>query len=868
MDRPLVLPLDACTHASLVGGKALGLARLLAAEFAVPSGLCVTTLAYSRALESVGFSETDRWEAVQRLTGQARRQLLTESQAAIRNCRLEVLNHTIVEQLRRQGHSLNGTWAVRSSATNEDSASTSFAGIYRTVLGVSSDQLGQAIVDVWASIWDERVLAYYERTGFPPVPPAMAVVIQCMLMPRVAGVAYSLHPVTGRTDCVVINAVPGLASSLADGTATPDQYVVACNASPDAIRMIRRDPASTSISGAVMQDDEMYGLVRAVTQVEQAMKHPVDVEWAIDDQGIWFLQVRPITAVRPTEELTNDGCEWSRANFKETMPEVPSPIGCSFLEVFMDDYIIAHYRRLGCRIPSALSSVRILYGRPYLNLSLFHLLVGQMGGDTSLLTEQLGGESLDHPPVVKPIRGLGLARAAVMIFAEMRRAAKHGPRWFIEMKQLADTYRPDRIEPYSLDELAAHLEELGRWLRPREVTFGIAAGVGQCLQTFSQRLPRWLGKDWRTLLNAALQGQGTVISAQQIVRLSELVSMARGDEKVVRALVNGSDGRSYRERFQGTGFLASFDRYLEDYGHRGLGESDIMSPRFADRPDTLLDIISAQLRGPDMPPARILERQRAVCEQALGEIKRRCGWRIDRWLLFLWWYRRAGRFFSLREANRHHLMFYSTAVRNILLRFGARLVERGVFSEPEDVFFLTMQEQARVASGDKTNWSALVQGRRADWKQWNLVQVPDSIKNWEDTVRGNTADGLPGLDGVWRGTPISPGLVTGPARLIQSMEDWGRVRPGDILVASVLDPGMAPLFGIAAGMVVEMGGTLSHGAIIAREYGLPAVANVGPLLNQLEEGEILRLDAGLGTVERVDNSVGSLSHVKAPVGHG
>lgn len=849
MDSALVLPLTACTDVALAGGKAVGLARLITAGFPVPPGLCLTTAAYRQALLSIRFPEQDRWEAAQRLSGDARRESLADCQRTIRNISIAESSHAVLEQLQQLNISEGTTWAVRSSATNEDAARASFAGVYRTVLGISLDHIDQAITDVWSSIWDERVVAYHEQSKLLRHPPAMAVVFQPMLSPRVAGVAHSVDPMNGRPDRVIVDAVPGLAQSLGDGTMTPDHYVVTQDAASDRYRMLSkalRKP-SASISDPQLEEHELMELVRSVKQIERTFAHPVDVEWAIDNQGLWLLQARPITTPRQSAQLTNDDCEWSRTNFKETMPEVPSPMGLSFLQHFMEVYVLSHYRRLGCRIPSGLSSVRVLHGRPYLNVSLFYDLVGQLRGDPTLNIEQMGGAVLLNPPPVKPLGWFAYIRAGWLMLREMNRVAKSGPRWFVEMKQLAATYHLDRIRDYSRQELASHLDQLGRWLDGRELTFGIAGGVGQCLQALSLLLPGWLGEEWRSLLNAALQGQGNVISAQQIVRLADVVELARRGETVSRTLLG--KGLNYEvcvARLKGSAFLAAFHEYIMDYGHRGLGESDVMSPRWSDRPEALLDVIRAQLRGPASRPKDIFARQRDRRHEAMAAIRARCGWRLDRWIIFQWWYRRLCRFSALREENRHHLMYYSRAARNLLLRLGERLAEGDLLSSREDIFFLTMAEREQVSAGSDRDWKPVVRDRKAERERWLTLTVPDTIRNWEDA--SSAAGSPPGApaEGVLRGIPISPGSVNGSVRHVRSIADWANVAVGDIIVAPVIDPGMAPLFGIAAGLIVEMGGTLSHGAIIAREYGLPAVANVTDAMSLLKEGDRIRLDASRG----------------------
>ena len=868
MPSRLILPLHDCHDASLVGGKAVGLARLLASGIDVPDGFVVTTEAYHHALRVLGFPAEERWKQALEQVAESRRLVLVECGSMIRRADVSSLVEACAEEMQRMAGGQERRWAVRSSASNEDTEQASFAGLYRTELGVLPTEIGRVIKELWASIWDERVVEYMTKAGTDHSPPAMAILLQPMLAVQVAGVATSIHPVTGRVNQVTINAVRGLGAPLVDGAVTPDQYVVELGREDQqgtvrrrtlghqSVRLVmgvdglhKERPPDAERTQSSLSDHQLLDLARLAKRIERIARHPVDMEWAFEKERLWILQARPVTAVQPSWELTDDECEWSRTNFKETMPEVPSPMGLSFLEQFMESYILSHYRRLGCRIPQGLSSVRTLCGRPYLNVSLFHNLVGQLRGEPSLNVEQMGGKALRTAPAVTPLGWLAYIRAGWVMWREMSRVMKSGPGWFAEMKELAATYRRDRIVHFSLEELGARLDELSRWLDRREVTFGIAAGVGQCLQTFSLTLPRWLGEDWRSLLNGALQGQGTVISAQQIILLAELVQMARADETVFRELLReGSVSGSFRRTMRDTPFLAVFDRYLEDYGHRGLGESDVMSPRFADQPEALLDVIRAQLSGPASTPADIAERQRGIRENALEAIRTRCGWRLDRWMVFQWWYRRLCRFYALREANRHHLMFYSTAARNLLLCLGERIVERGVFAAREDVFFLTLKERMDLSSGTPRDWATLVKARRAERDRWIGVQVPDTIGDWEEAITPSHGDTSTGSEGVLRGIPISLGCVTGPVRLVRSMEDWRKVVKGDILVAPVIDPGMAPLFGIAAGLVVEMGGTLSHGAIIAREYGLPAVANVAGVMGLLKEGDRVHLDAGAGEV--------------------
>lgn len=874
MTQPLILSLEESRDPSLVGGKVAGLNRLLEAGFAVPRGICVTAAVYRHALSASGINPEEVRRRLLQVPREKRSGDLSQiHEGILRQPWPSGFPAELEERLAELSHDPTTRWAVRSSATNEDIEQASAAGLYRTSLGLSASEVLRGIYDCWLSLWTDAAIDYAIRTRSDTSCPSMAVVIQPMLQATVAGVAYSIHPITGRSAQVVINAVPGLASSLVSGEVTPDQYVVEVADEDDRPRRIRRrvlakkqqklistvtgvqregisEPAQEQSS---LSDTQLFELARLSKRIEMAFRHPVDLEWVWDAEKLWVVQARPITAVQPSSALTNDECEWTRANLKETMPELPSPLGLSFLERFMDAYIIAPYQRLGCIVPDGLSSVRVMHGRPYLNVTLFYTLITQLHGNPSFLTEQMGGEPVGFMPSVRPLDGLALARAGLSMMQEWRRVVREGPRNFTVMKQMAETYQPGRIQSLSTKELAETLDRLGQWLDAHEVTFGIAGGVAQSLQAMGTFLPGWLGTDWRELLNASLQGQGSVISAQHILRLTELVEVARSEVVVQQwFLPEGWSAVGFREALAGTEFLRRFEVYLADYGHRAVGESDIMTPRIAEQPEAVLILLQTQLRdGKVVSAGDVLLQQAQRRHEALAEIHRRFGWRRHRSIVFHWWYRRLSRFCSLREANRHHLLYYSTAVRHLLLQLGVRMVEQGLLSQCEDIFYLTMDEQTALNEGAQRDWKGLVHERREQRRRDIEVQVPDTIRDWEAVIEQCPLAAGEVVDRLLRGIAVSAGTATGPVRIVRSVEDWKRVRQGDILVVPVIDPGMAPLFGLAAGLIAEMGGTLSHGAIIAREYGLPVLVNVPYVTSVLHENERVQIVSSTNSVSRL-----------------
>lgn len=882
MSSRYIMPLEACEDPMLVGGKAAGLGRLLRHGFRVPPGLCLTTSAYQEALHEAGIDPDAGWRQIRQASAIARNSILAEWGHRVDSLVMpEPILNELSAWLDRLEQSLEAggqpLWAVRSSASTEDDAETTSAGIYRTSLGVFRNEIPRAITRCWASLWIPTAVAYQEHAGKKrPGAPAMAVIVQPLLSPQAAGVAFSRHPLTGEQNLVVINAVPGLAEPLVSGAVAPDQFTVQTNGDGRPGAVLERDIAEKSfmkhpVAGVLqdiplqdeasktpsLSDQQAIALAHLAKDVEHTFAYPVDIEWAIDGSEVWLLQVRPIPRASRSA-LAEAACTWSRANFKETLPELPSPLGLSLLQNFMENNILRHYRQLGCRIPPGASSIRIVRGRPYINLTLFQSFMAQLGGDPTLVVEHMGGEAALAPTVFPRLPWWKLLRAGLLMEWKIRRAARRAPAWFAEMKRMGKRGADDLNGTLVPADISARLDQLGRRINAHDLTFAIVAGVSQGLQALGFLLERRIGPGWRPLLNAALQGQGDIISANHIIRLIELAELAR-EASPVRdfLLAERWTSEPFRRALAGTRFLESFEHYLNEYGHRAVRESDVMSPRFSEMPEYLLETIRRYLLAPSFKSAReIVHEQDQSREAALERI--RAALTGPERVLFNWWYRRLCRYQALREANRHHLMYFSSAVRCLVLRLGEHLAAHGSLKAKDDVFFLTADEINAIASGAVRDWNSLVAVRRKERTQNAACTVPDVVT--ESAPRSLTSKNQTRPDVIvvtsdsLLGLPISAGYSEGPVCLVRSPDDFKKVKQGDILVTPVIDPGMAPLFGLAGGLIVEMGGTLSHGAIIAREYGIPTVANVLGATRLLKDGERVAVDAMIGEVRRVDVS--------------
>ena len=871
MHPPYLVPLESSGERELCGGQASGLAVFLRHGFRIPPGVCITTRAYMEPLEAAKLNPSEQWAQVERTSEPDQERILEEYRTRIASL---TVPHEILQPLESalniigQAFTFDGPvrWAVRSSATSEDDAQRTFAGLYRTILNVPRVAIPAAITECWASLWTTAAWSYSACREPHSHVPAMAVILQPLLVPRAAGVAYSQHPVTRERNDVVINAVLGLAEPLVRGTVTPDCYIIRTGLDPDSCHMLERHlvskprqppatvpdrPASVSNQEhPSLTDEEAFALARLAKQVEHAMNHPVDIEWAIDERGIWLLQARPIpeTATKPAlGTLTDATCAWSRANFKETLPDQPSPLGLSFLRQFMETNILQPYLQLGCSIPSDLSSVRIILGRPYINVTLFQSFMAQLGGDPALVAEQMGGNA-PVPPAVKRLPWWTLLRAGLMMEWKMRQAARRAPRWFAEMKRMAENLKDSATDSMSPAELLTRLDQLGERLASHDLTFAIVAGVSQGFHALQRLLQRRVGKNWRPLLNAALQGSGTIISAQQILWLAACADLAR-EEPVAAAFFYADPWKpeGFRDTLAGTRFLDAFDDYLAEYGHRAVSESDVMSPRFSEVPHDVLSVVRGHVIAPSPLSTReTRRRQSGARERAVQRIRAAFGWRYHEWVYVCWWHRRLSRFLALREANRHHLMYFTTAVRQLLRLMGRHFASCRVLNQQEDIFFLTQKEIGALISGKTENWTAVVESRRVERARNAMKAAPDSMNHGP---AGQSSGPLKAsAEQTLHALSISSGVVSGPVRLVRSQDDFRNVQRGDIVVTAVIDPGMAPLFGRAGGLIAEMGGILSHGAIIAREYGIPAVVNIGDIRHLLQDGQCITLDADNGVV--------------------
>jgi len=824
--------------AAEVGGKALGLARLAALGLPVPPGFVVTASFFGEIRA--------RAPVEPEIEGLARR-----LPAALRG--------EIEAALDALGQAPDG-YAVRSSSAEEDGVRASFAGIHESFLRVPREQVVPTLFRCWASAFCERALLYRRRAGLPVDTSLirMAVMVQPMLQPSSAGVLFTSDPASP-TDDLLINAVTGSAEKLAQG-----------RVEPRIIRVPRRREGGWRgpRNGDPLSTRDLEELVSLALRAEAAWKSPLDIEWALEKDHLYLLQARPVTAPLPRPEASPtadrgsapvDDTLWTRANLRELLPDLPSPLFLSMMERI--DWVEVN-RRLGIALDPGSEVFRLIEGRPYFNLTLIERIGSRFGFPLSRFARAFGHGAdlagvpetafrpllvfLSHPGVALPLLRIqsSLRRKALGFFDRGHAGAR---RFRAEDPGLASDARLAEI----LREADAHNLELLHFL---QVAF---LRVASNMIKVEMLLPSRVDAD--RFISAAVAAGEKNISVRQGLDLLLLARLARSEGRVVQYLLEGKETyRGYEAELEGTRFLPAFREYLAAYGHRGIHESDPAMPLYLEAPGFLLKAIGAVAADPRSPdPEATLKMQEETAASAWRDLSRKIGFlgRIVpiRLSLIRHATRSLKKAMALRERIRFEGMRLSAESRRFLREAGRRFAGRGILDQAADLPFLRIEEIEAVLTGkeDGKGLGETVGRRKKEMEGRRLIPMPNLLRESEiSRLRERHLDPVQERE-VFRGLPVGPGKVEGKVVILEGPHEMDRVRKGDILVTPTLDPSWIPLFTLASGLVVEMGGTLSHGSIIAREYGLPAVVNIPGITRFLKTGDRVLVDGSAGLVRRL-----------------
>ncbi len=859
---PLHLTLDdrAAQDPSVAGGKAAALARLRHAGFHIPAGRVLTRDFFTPWFEAL--RAHDAWAGLS--APETRPAACATLQTAARTLEASP------EQLAALPEA-DGLWAVRSSSPEEDLEGASFAGGYTTVLGVPRDGLLDAIRSCFASALDERVLTYKEQHGFDPLTPRIAVLLQHQLDPEAAGVAFSVDPHTNDYDLCAIDAAPGLGESVVAGSVTPDHFVVdtfsgeVVQATPGtaghALRIgegggVQRHGLKET-AGPCLTKPQAIRIAELARSVEEALGAPMDIEWAIEDGELFLLQARPITAWVPLPPSMITAPGECRRLYQDlglsgglTINAPLSPMGQSWMQRFATHLVSTYVGDL----PRDMGPEDALWfldgGRMYQDLSnVLWMSTPGMLGRSVRSTDALVGDILaavdgrryrarKRPRWLSPWVLVAYPRAVWRIRGLLKRAVRSALRPEQARRELDERVAAFRAEMAALPEAAPedlihdHAQRVIQHVLETTMPGLLLAIMGAGL--LERLVPRRL-RDHVAPLTLGFADNEVVRMGLALHALGPLMGDVSA-EQAGAALQDGTAPAPLQD---------AWGRFVAAFGWRGPHEMDLASPRYADDPAAALKQVS---RDGAFDPGAVLAHSAEARKQAWATVRAQVGW-LRRPLL-TWAYRLNAAFGGTRDTPKHDYLMFFAALRRSLLQEGRQLVASGRLDAPEDVLQLTLEDLRAAEDDPALDLRALTREHGAFIAQ--LRQVVRAFPAVIDS-RGRILRPAPGPEtpGELRGTPVSAGIVRGRVRVLLDPAD-GPLQPGEILVAHTTDPGWTPLFVHAGAVVLEVGGVLQHGAVVAREYGLPCVSGILDAIDRLQDGELVEVDGDAGVVRRLE----------------
>ncbi|HMF95557.1 MAG TPA: PEP/pyruvate-binding domain-containing protein [Vicinamibacterales bacterium] len=836
--------LDAVVDGDLprIGGKAFNCARLKQAGVPVPDGIVVPSDATDEEIRTLG---ADAWLAAT---------------------------------------PADSTFAVRSSGLGEDSAGHSFAGIHETHLNVAHDQVAEAVLVCRRSAQSEQARVYRQARNLGEEDARIGILVQRMVPAVVSGVAFTVNPITG-ADELVINAAPGLGEDLVSGRVDPDEYRVSKgDRSLLSSRLgARNDHAATALLSASQID----ALAALLANIETIYRAPQDVEWCHDGHQFWIVQSRPVTTTNPDSRfpkpdsrrpdsrlpdfrlpnpdsripnpdsrIPNPEVEWTRANLAEVLPDQLSPQALDLYVRILNEGERSFFGRLMAPESELGPIVKAFHGRLYFNLAQLRHVTDTVGAAFADTLRSLGHAEQIRPEdeIARRPQLRRLLRALPDIARLVRRDIG-APKIFAAHERSIDAALARlAADPRTLTD--AEIRATFQWwisIIPESIVPVLVMSNVQGREDILRKACRRVGFSYDRLVYPQLAAGERSVSSQQAFDLVALADAARG-EKAAAAYLLQNDGTfaDFRAALAGTAFLRAFEAFLDRYGHRGRYESDWAIPRLSENPAPLLFAIRGQLEGPRQDPEETARRQEADAAAAWREFEARLTtW--QRWTLpsrVRSTLRRLKQQYVWREKVRSDLTRVLARLRVYHLTLAQRFVERGWLDSRDDYFLLHFEEVGRAVADSSygQQLSGIALDRAAQLAAERDLRMPLFMRESEleallrRTIAGS--DGAAPLTGLC----VSPGSVEAEVVVMRDPSEFVRMKRGAILVAPATDPSWTPLFTLASGVIVEVGGMLSHASTIAREYGLPALANVKRATSVLQNGVRVRLDASGGRV--------------------
>jgi rifampicin phosphotransferase len=854
------------TQRLLVGGKGLNLGELSKIEgIQVPEGFCVTTVGYQKAIE-----QNETYEA---LLGQLSmlkaedRDQIGDISRKIRKIIIEVeipsnVVCTVTHYLSKFGD--EHAYAVRSSATAEDLRHASFAGQQDTFLNIiGKEAILQHIKKCWASLFTDRAVIYRIQNRFDHRQVFISVIVQRMVFPKASGILFTADPITSNRKLLSIDASFGLGEALVSGLVSADCYKVQEDNIVDKmiaakkLAIYARKEGGTETQhidpdqqkNQTLTEQQILKLARIGRQIEAYFGSPQDIEWCLADDTFYIVQSRPITTLFPIPEANDQESHvYLSVGHQQMMTDPMKPLGLAFHLLITP----APMRKAGGRL---FVDITKMLASPNSR----NMLLANMGQHDPLMKDALM-TIIEHGDFIKPlpkdIKEQSSRKKHVLSTDSQAQTEidptivehliKKSQNSIEELKQNIQT----KSGPELFDFILEDIQELKKILfDPQSTTVFMAAMNAS--SWINEKMNVWLGE--KNAADTLSQSVPNNITSEMGLALMDVADVIRPYPEVIDYLQHVKEDNFLEELVKFDGGRAAYDainKYLNKYGMRCSGEIDITKTRWSEKPITLVPMILSNIKNFEPNAAirkfeqgrqealkkeqELLERLKQFSdgEQKAKETKRM----IDL----------IRNFIGYREYPKYGMISRTFVYKQAILKEAEKLVIKGVIHKIEDIYYLTFDELHDVIRTKKLDYQ-IISHRKDEYKLYEKLTPPRVITSDGEIVSGEykrenlPAEALPGL-------PVSSGVVEGRARVILNLEE-AVLEEGDILVTAFTDPGWTPLFVSIKGLVTEVGGLMTHGAVIAREYGLPAVVGVENATKLIKDGQRIRVNGTAGYIE-------------------
>ncbi|MFC8149831.1 phosphoenolpyruvate synthase [Bacillus paralicheniformis] len=857
----------------LVGGKGMNLGELSKMDgIQVPPGFCVTTKAYERMIGENG-SVSELIDQLSLLKVNDREQI-KELSLQIRNGieRAEIAEE--IKEAVKSAHSNagGGAYAIRSSATAEDLPHASFAGQQDTYLNIKGiEAILKHISKCWASLFTERAVIYRIQNGFDHRKVQLSVVIQQMVFSDASGILFTADPVTSNRKVTSIDASFALGEALVSGTVSADNYKVREGAiiqktisekktavySLESCGTEAREVEAGRRKKQTLTDEQIIQLEKLGRRIEAHFGFPQDIEWCLADGEFHFVQSRPVTTLFPLPKQSDDKLRvYMSVGHQQMMTEPINPLGISFFGLISDYELTCAGGRLFIDLSHDLASFA---GRK--------VVLSTAGKNDPFMYSALVNflkrkELVKTLPKGKRMFRLGAEGLSWSLPADALKIYRKNDTGVVKRlmsKAEASIHEAEqRLKNASGETLFAQIEEdqksLKKVLYDSESMAVIMVGL-YAVYWLNRKMEKWLGD--KNVADTLSQSVLHNVTSEMGLALLDVSDAARGYPEVQKYLAQANDETFFEDLKQldgGPAFSSALRAFLEKYGMRCTGEIDMTKTRWSERPSILAPVILSNIKNFD-PGARTVkfEQGRLEAEQKerdllsrLQQLKggRQKAKKTKKMISVL------RNFIGYREYPKYALIKRYFIYKEALMKEAAVLQRKKLIQAKEDIYYLSFDELREAVCANRLNVK-MIEERKAEYQYYEKLTPPRMMTSEGEVITGEVlGDHIPA--GALAGVPVSSGVIEGRARVILKLEE-ADIEEGDILVTPFTDPSWTPLFVSIKGLVTEVGGLMTHGAVIAREYGLPAVVGVEHATKEIKDGQKIRINGSEGYVEILES---------------